>query len=167
LRKIGSYILFISLLFILNCKNPDPSGVAQTTTAPAAISAIKYERGFYGMEKNPDGSSWQWMDQEGVIKLKSMGHDMTLKIVGRAPIEYLNKPTTIKLTLNGEPLDELQVGAKETTKEYAISTAKQSGESIELHLIASQTLIPKDTIKGSNDPRRLSFSIHQLTWEAK
>lgn len=166
MRKITSFILFVILLAVVSCKDSEPKNAAPAATPPAN-SSIKYERGFHGMEKNPDGSSWQWMDQEGVVKLKTMGRDMTLKIVGRAPFEYLNKPTAIKLTLNGEPLDELQAGAKEVTKEYVVPAAKQSGEWVELHLSASQTLVPKDTIKGSNDPRKLSFSIHQLTWEAK
>lgn len=167
MRIIGSFILFVTLLVVTGCSsNESKPGDTATTTAPAATS-IKYEKGFYGLEKNPDGTSWQWMDQEGVIKLKSLGRDATLKIMGRAPFEYLNKPTAIKLTLNGESLDELQAGAKEITKEYVIPAAKQTGEWVELRLSASQSLVPKDTIKGSSDPRKLSFSVHQLTWEAK
>lgn len=167
MSKLSSVLLFVILLAVAGCKTEESNTAATATPAPTAVSSIKYERGFHGLEKNPDGTTWQWMDQEGVVKLKSMGRDMTLKIVGRAPVEYFNKPSVIKLTLNGEPLDELQAGAKEVTKEYVVPAAKQSGEWVELKLNASQTLVPKDMIKGSSDPRRLSFSLHQLTWEPK
>jgi hypothetical protein len=167
LRKITTLLLLFSLLTFVSCKTDEAKESAPAGAAAPMAEAVKYESGFHGLEKNADGSSWQWMDQEGVVKLKNTGQDMTLKINGRAPVEYFSKPSVLKLTLNGEPLDEVQAGAKEVEKEYTVPAAKQGGEWSELRLSASQAFVPKDVIKGSNDPRRISFSLHRLTWEAK
>jgi hypothetical protein len=89
---------------------------------------VVFESGFYNPEQLKD-KSWRWMDEDGVIKVKNTGEDMVIKIGGRAPLDALPAPPTMKILLNGEELDQFMPPENYFEKEYQVSAAKQKGAS--------------------------------------
>ena len=127
---------------------------------------VAYKSGFFDLERDSVGS-WRWMSEQGTVRLKNTGKDMKLRIVGVAPLEQIKATPNLKVTFNGETLEEFAAKA-EVDKEFVIPAAKQgSGAASELVISASKSFVPKQFDPKSNDERKLSFSLRQLTWEAK
>ena len=111
-------------------------------------------------------NSWRWMSEQGVVKLKNTGKDMKLHIVGDIPVDQIQNPT-FKISFNGETLEEFPTKAN-VDKEYTIPAAKQgAAPTSELVVSVSKYFVPKQVNPKSGDERKLSFSLHQLTWEVK
>ena len=127
---------------------------------------VAYKSGFFDLERDSAGS-WRWMSEQGTVRLKNTGKDMKLRIVGTTPLAQIKATPNLKVTFNGETLEEFAAKA-EVDKEFVIPAAKQgSGTASELVISASKSFVPKQFDPKSNDERKLSFSLRQLTWEAK
>ena len=72
---------------------------------------VLYDSGFYNEESLKD-KGWRWMDEEGVVKWKNARQDRVLKIGGRAPVDAMLEPPTMKIFLNGEELEQFVPSAK-------------------------------------------------------
>ena len=166
LKIVLTFSLLLGVLTFSACsddKEDSPTTPAATTPTPEPD--ISYTQGFYGLEK--DGQrSWRWMGDQGVVKLKNTGKDMTLRIIGDVPLAELKVAPTFKISLNGVILEEFT--AKAVDKEYQIPAAKQSGQpASELSIVVSNYFIPKQVYAKSEDERKLSLSLKQLSWEPK
>ncbi|MEP7273719.1 MAG: hypothetical protein ABI882_19630 [Acidobacteriota bacterium] len=146
------------------CAGEDKTG---GSASPAPAEEIVYEKGFYDLERDPN-MSWRWMEPEGVVRLKNSGKDMTLKLAGRAPLERFKQPPVINISLNGVQLEQVTGTPEGLDREYTISAAQQGkGEWSELKITSDQSFVPKEVDKGGTDPRRLAFSLTNLTWQPK
>ncbi len=142
----------------------------KSTTTPATVATpeppIAYTQGFYDLEQD-GATTWRWMSDRGVVRLKNTGKDMKLKLVGRAPAVELKGEQKLTVTLNGEKLDEVS-GKDDLQKEIIVPAAKQgSAPASELVITASKFFVPKELSAKSNDTRKLAFSLNQLTWQEK
>jgi hypothetical protein len=166
-KKALALSWLVSLLCYAGCLAGEKE-VRPAATATPTPEVISYGRGFFDLERGPDGSTWRWMGEEGVIKLKNTGREMRLGVTGAAPVDRFPQPPTITLQFNGEQLDQFAAVPGVMEKEYPIPASRQgSGEWSELRLSTNKSFIPKEVDKGSTDPRRLGFSLHRLTWEAR
>src|SRR5262249_51486414 len=96
---------------------PPPS---QAAPAPQPDGAVVYGEGFFPEDTGPNGATWHWMGEEGVISLPSAKHDMVLKITGIVPVERFRQPPAIALRLNGEQLDQFTATSGRMEKVYTI-----------------------------------------------
>lgn len=140
---------------------------APTASTPPPAPDIVYAQGFFDLER--DGNiSWRWMEPEGVIRLKNSGKDMVLKVSGRAPVERFKQAPVIRISLNGTQLDQATTTPETLTREFTITAAQQgAAEWSELKITCDKSFVPKDTDPGATDPRRLAFSLTNLTWQPK
>ena len=172
---------FIPLAFLLcglaACATPEDgktttpvttASTAAATTSPTLDpnAPIAYLEGFYAQEKSGD-LSWRWMGETGNISLKNTGKDAVLKFKGAVQQDFFKEPPTLTLTLNGEQLDSIVTTKGVIEKSYTIPASKQKGDRSELKISSNKTFTPKEVEKGSNDPRKLSFSLRELSWESK
>ncbi len=170
LKSVIKLSLFLSLLGCAGCATVEKreENPVATPLVPAIEAEVNYARGFFELERGPDGSTWRWMGEEGVIRLKNTRREMRLRITGRAPVEQFPQPPTIKLYFNGELLDEIVATPQVIEKEYLISAARQGSSSwSELRLSTNKTFVPKEIDKNATDSRRLGFSLHGLAWDPK
>lgn len=162
---------------LIACSTPEdgktsiPATTASSATAKVSPTVdpnapVVYLEGFYPQEKTGD-LSWRWMGETGNIRLKNVGKDAVLKLKGAVQQDFFKEPPTLTLTLNGEQLDSIVTTKGVLEKSYTIPAAKQKGDYSELKLSSNKTFIPKEVEKGSNDQRKLSFSLRELSWEAK
>lgn len=130
------------------------------------LPLIRYDSGFYGLERVADGVEWNWMSNEGVVLLQNTAKTMRLRIEGKFPAKGFTKPSTTKLLLNGRPLETVVTSEHSLVREYQITPAQQgSGEWTELRIVVDQAVIPRAVDPAYNDDRRLSFSLTKLLWE--
>jgi hypothetical protein len=136
------------------------NAVAQTE-GPGVI----YESGFSNVEHFKD-TSWRWMDEEGVVKLKNARKDMVLKFAGRPPVNVmLPEPPIMKIFLNGEELEQFTPSTKIFEKEFKLSAAKLGdGLCSELKITTTKVFVPSKFDKKSTDDRHLGFKLYTLTW---
>ena len=150
-------------------EEPPPMNTKLTTTPAVNATpepAVVYTQGFYDLEQD-GATTWRWMSERGVVRLKNTGKDMKLRLVGRAPAVELKGPQTLTVSLNGEKLDEVS-GKDDLQKEIIVPAAKQgSAPASELVITASKSFVPKELSAKSNDTRKLAFSLNQLTWQEK
>lgn len=165
-------VLLTTALVFTGCSGEKEAPVNPTTgagnAAPAAAN-ITYGAGFHDQESGP-GGSWRWMSEQGTIKLKNPKAEAHLKIAGNAPIDLIKKPAQITIKLNGEPLDQVTLTLEKNTleKDYTVPASKLgTGDFVELTISSNAAFVPKEVYKNSSDDRKLSFSLRQLTWEAK
>jgi serine/threonine protein kinase len=131
------------------------------------VPRVIYGTGFYG-EERLNGKAWHWMAEEGVVKLRNLRSDMTLRIAGRAPLDAMPAPPTMKISLNGEELEELVPPGNIFVKEYQIPSAKLgAGAWSELRISTTTVIVPSELKKKLNDNRRLGFQVYELTWEGE
>jgi hypothetical protein len=143
---------------------PAPAVPPQSVSVPD--SPVAYSSGFFEPEQAA-GLTWRWMGAEGVIKLRNTHRDMVLTIKGHAPAE-VPQAAIIKVTLNGESLDQFSAKADEAEKQYTVSATQQAnGDWSELRLTASHSYVPHEADPKSGDQRRLAFSLSALTWRPK
>jgi hypothetical protein len=167
--------LLVGALLAAACKDKEeePPSVAggtvlSTTASPAATPEpqVAYTQGFYDLEQNGT-TTWRWMSDRGVVRLKNTGKDMKLKLVGHFPSVELRGEQKLSITFNGEKLEEI-VGKGDMQKEIVVPATKQgSAPGSELVLTASKSFVPKEIDKKSNDTRKLAFSVSQLMWQEK
>ena len=141
---------------------------AKPITTPAATPepAVAYTQGFYDLEQD-GATTWRWMSDRGVVRLKNTGKDMKLRLVGRAPAVELKGEQKLTVSLNGEKLEEIS-GKDDLQKEIIVPATKQgSTPASELVITASKFFVPKELSAKSNDTRKLAFSLQQLTWQEK
>ena len=164
-QKKITLTLAIVLLALAGCAGEEKTTPAASTPTP--VPNVIYAQGFFDLEK--DGNlSWRWMEPEGVIRLKNTGKDMVLKVAGRAPVEKFKQAPTINIVLNGAELDSVSATPELLAREFTISAAQQGqGEWSELKITSDKHFVPKDTDPGATDPRRLAFSLTNLSWEPK
>jgi hypothetical protein len=138
---------------------------SQAAPAPQPDGPVVYGEGFFPEDTGPNGTTWHWMGEEGVISLPSAKHDMVLKITGIVPVERFRQPPAIALRLNGEQLDQFTATSGRMEKVYTIRASRQAGrDRSELRIHTDQTFVPKEVDKASNDTRRLGFALLQLQW---
>jgi DNA-directed RNA polymerase subunit RPC12/RpoP len=93
---------------------------------------------------------------------------MSLRIVGDVPVYAMREPPTIKITLNGELVDQFVPTKRELDKTFSVPAARLgNADTCELRFTSSNFFIPADYHKNSTDDRRMCFRIFQLTWSAK
>jgi hypothetical protein len=160
-------LLFLTLVAGAACSSGEKAAENAAAPSPSPAAMVTYGKGFFPQESTPDGLSWRWMEPEGVIRLKNTGREMRLHLAGNAPIDRFPKPPVLKLTLNGQPLDEFTVQTRDVDKEYTIPADKQQGEYSELKITSDRFFVPKEVDKKSTDPRQLAFSLTKLDWDAK
>lgn len=167
-KKVLTFGLLACALAFAACSDKEddmPAENAPAATAPA-VPEIAFGQGFYDLEKE-GANSWRWMSEQGVAKLKNTGKDMKLHIVGDVPADQIKSEQNFKVSLNGETLEAFSSKAG-IDKEYSIPAAKLgSAPTVELIIAAEKFFIPKQFDPKSSDERKLSFSLKQLTWEAK
>jgi hypothetical protein len=150
-------------------EEPPPMSAKSTTTpTPAATPEppVAYTQGFYDLEQD-GATTWRWMSERGVVRLKNTGKDMKLRLAGRAPAVELKGEQKLTVTFNGEKLEEI-AGKDDLQKEIVVPAAKQGSAPVsELVITASKSFVPKEIDKKSNDSRKLAFSLQQLTWQEK
>jgi hypothetical protein len=133
-----------------------------------------FGQGFYSQEQLKD-ATWRWMGDglpkdgpvplEGVVFLRNTRKDMTLTIAGAFPRYRPDAPPLVKLSLNGELLDEFRPDRQKVTKVYPVPAAKQGpDEYTELRFSIDKFFIPEEVEKNSTDSRRLAFRLTGLTW---
>lgn len=168
MMKMTGALLLVFGLFLTACEQGEKEAVNPSTTATPAPEIV-YEKGFYPPEKDDKaGTSWRWMENEGVVKVKNTKKDMTLKLAGNVPIDRFPQPPAISVSLNGEELEKFNATAGLMEKVYAVPAAKLgANEYAELKITTSKTFVPKDSVKGATDPRSLGFSLTSLTWQPK
>ena len=172
-KKLIAVGLLACALAFAACKDKDeepPLMNAKPLTSPTANAtpepAVAYTQGFYDLEQD-GATTWRWMSERGVVRLKNTGKDMKLRLVGRAPAVELKGEQKLTVTLNGEKLDEIS-GKDDLQKEIIVPAAKQgSTPASELVITASKFFVPKELSAKSNDTRKLAFSLNQLTWQEK
>lgn len=145
--------------------NP-PAQPTATSQTPDPNAPVAYLQGFYGEEKTAD-MSWRWMGEEGTVRLKNTGKEAVLKFKGAVQQDFFKEPPILTLKLNGEQLDQIKTTKGVMEKSYTIPAAKQKGDYSELSITSDKTFVPKEVEKGSSDPRKLSFSLRELTWLPK
>lgn len=167
MKMIGALLLSLALL-LAACESGEKEAVNPTTVSTVAPEIV-YEKGFFPLEKDDKaGTSWRWMGAEGVLKVKNIKRDMTLKLAGNVPLEPFPQPPTIAVFLNGEELEKFEATTGMMEKVYLIPAAKLgANEYAELKLTISKTFVPKDAVKGATDARALGFSLTNLTWQPK
>jgi len=166
-KRFVRLMLFLLLVGAAGCAKEKSDGTAGAAATFPPEASISYGRGFYDLEQGTDGSTWRWMGEEGVVKLRNTRRDMRLKLSGDAPLERFPQPPTIKLEFNGEPLDQFTATLGLMEKEYTIPAAKQTGDWSELRISTDKSFVPKEVDKGATDWRRLGFSVSKLVWEPK
>ncbi len=164
--KLGN-MGFISLWQIEPSSGKTEVFAAEASEDPAVEISVIYGQGFYDLELGSDGSSWRWMSQEGVIKLRNSRRDRLLKIEGGTPSAPFLPPATIKIQFNGELLDQVTTVDGRLKKVYTITAARQGeGAWSELRLNVYPSVVPKEVGTNGSDPRQLAFSLEKLLWEA-
>lgn len=148
--------------------NNNTAQPAPTFSIPTSEPKVTYVQGFYGQEQGPGSGVWRWMGPEGVVRLKNTGRDMTLVVAGSSPTNAFKSAATIKLTLNGAPLDQFTGKAEGVEKRYEIPAAKLgAGPYSELRISSDKSMVPQEVNAKYQDSRRLAFSLSKLTWEEK
>ncbi|MEP7272218.1 MAG: hypothetical protein ABI882_12005 [Acidobacteriota bacterium] len=143
-----------------------PIGLWQVEPLEQPLPEVKYKAGFDGPERAPNGLSWRWMSEEGVVELQNTGRPMRLRIEGAVPMHAFARPSNIKVVLNGALLETVVAGAPALLREYQINASQQGDkEWSELRLIADQAMRPNDIDPRNPDRRRLSFSLNTLRWD--
>jgi DNA-directed RNA polymerase subunit RPC12/RpoP len=164
-RTLGVRVLGISLLSEAGFQKADKE------------TFVVFGEGFFGQERN-DVHTFRWMGDrlpkeakvpiEGIVKLRNTRKDMFLKIVGDVPVYAMREPPTLKVTFNGEVLEEFVPAKRELDKLYKVPAGKQSKEkSSELRLTCSTFFIPAEYHKKSTDDRRMCFRVFRLAWADK
>ena len=157
--------LALAVLALSGCAAEDKG--PPTASTPPPSPDVVYSQGFFDLEKEAN-TSWRWMEPEGVIRLKNTGKDMVLKLSGRAPVEKFKQAPIIKISLNGVELDSTTATPELLARECTITPAQQGkGDWSELKITSDKHFVPKDTDPGATDPRRLAFSLTNLSWQAK
>lgn len=158
--RIGVAVALVALAVGGCSPASEPKGESAPTSAQD--SSIQYDDlVFFAQENGRDGSSWRWMGQEGVIRLRNTHRDMVLTIKGKVPTD-IPQPPTIGIEFNGEQLDRVVGALGDVEKTYDIPTAKQgSGDWSQLRLTASPTFMK------APDPRHLGFALYNLSWRPK
>jgi hypothetical protein len=74
----------------------------------------------------------------------------------------------MRISWNGEPLDEFHPAKQRIEKAYPLPAAKQGpDEYTELRISIDKFYIPREAEKGATDKRRLAFKLTRLTWAEK
>lgn len=165
LRRTVVLALVLGVLGLAGCAGEEKTGGAASSPLPP--QDIVYAQGFYDLERDAN-ISWRWMEPEGVVRLKNSGKDMSLKLSGRAPVERFKQPPVIRIAINGVQLDQITGTPEILNREYTITAAQQGkADWSELRITSDKSFVPKDVDPGGTDPRRLAFSLTNLTWTAK
>jgi hypothetical protein len=142
---------------------PPPGFVPPPATAPEKIPLStdrpRFGLGFFPVERNPDGKSWRWMGRRGEVVLPISGGRHRLRVTGWVPIELLQKPPTIRLTLGTNVLDSFVIPGATLDKELLVDDPRDPSN---LALLVIET---DRTVRPPNDPRELGVLIEQIVWE--
>jgi DNA-directed RNA polymerase subunit RPC12/RpoP len=134
---------------------------------------VVFSEGFCGLETSP-AAMWRWMGDnlprgKGPVPLKGLVHllntkkDTILTIAAIVPLRA--KPTTIRFSFNGLPLDEFTMKKDRFEKTYKIPAARLGQEEYcELLLSIDSFQIPMELHKNSQDGRRLGLRLTKLPW---
>jgi hypothetical protein len=100
------------------------------------------------------------------VQLQNLGQPMRLGIAGGIPANVFSRPSTLKLSLNGQPLAQTTLNSPAHQLEVVISPAQQGNAAwSELRLTLDQSFSPKQVNPANPDQRILGFSLTDLRWE--
>jgi RNA polymerase sigma factor (sigma-70 family) len=134
---------------------------------------VMFSEGFFGLEQS-NVASWRWMGDglprgQGPVPLNGLVHllnakkDMVLRIAAIVPLR--EKPTTIKFSFNGKPLDDFTLAKDRFEKTYKIPAVHLGQEEYcELLISIDSFQIPMERNKNSQDNRRLGLRVTKLNW---
>jgi O-antigen ligase len=103
--------------------------------------------GFYGME-DMGGTLSRWSAGDGILLTTADEIGLTLS----APT-----PLTVTLSVDGAPLDALELGATAVTRRYVLPGGGK-GKAKVVCLVPSRTFLPQ-ALAGAPDPRRLGVAV--------
>jgi hypothetical protein len=123
-------------------------------------SRLVFGQGFSPMEWGIDGKTWHWMGAHGEIRLQNDSRPRTLRIVGWLPLEFLKDPPTIRIALEGHPLDTFVAHDRTLKREYSIGP-DLLGSAPSARLIVDTSA----TARAPGDTRDLGVAIEQVGWQ--
>jgi hypothetical protein len=143
---------------------PPPGFVAppvrELQANPAGAGRLGFGAGFFPMEVGGDGRTWRWMGGRGELRLRNDGRRHRLRLAGWVPLEILGGAPTVRLGIEGHPLDTFTQRDPPFAKEYVV-TPELLGRAP-----AAVLVIETDrTGQAPGDPRTLGVSIEKITWE--
>jgi hypothetical protein len=118
-----------------------------------------FGRGFWPMEFAA-GKTWRWMADRGEIRLPKRPTRQSLRIVGWLPLEFLEGPPTIQITLDNHQLDRFVAADRVLDRDYRVNPAEWGDVSSAVLLIETSA-----TARVSGDTRDLGVAIEAIKWE--
>jgi hypothetical protein len=107
-------------------------------------------------------TQWQWTKKEATFMFRNPKKDAIFYLDVDNPTTVLNEPRQVKLTLNGQPLDEftLSPGVQELKKIPLKADQLGPGDNAEVRILVDKTYVPM-LIPGANskDPRELGIRV--------
>lgn len=119
---------------------------------------LRFLHGFWPLEL-AEGKTWRWMEDRGEIRLPNRHKRQRLRIVGWLPLEFLERPPTIQITLGKHLLDRFLGAERQLNREYLVDP-ELLGEAASTVLVietSTTAVVPGDT-------RDLGVSIEAIEW---
>jgi hypothetical protein len=171
LRSLASVLVATPLCGLAAaCHSPEddadllpPSGVSLAPAPPitsSSLGPVRFRAGWYQMESNAT-ESWRWMAATGEIELPRAREPAELTIAGWAPVELVEGPLRLRISIDGRLLDDFAAPTGRFVRNYQVAPAPEEGHPRPVLRIETST-----TGKAPKDPRALGFALVELAWRA-
>ena len=117
-----------------------------------------FDEGWQEPEYNPEtGRSWRWMSERSVIRVRSAGRPILLRLTGESPLRYYSSAPTLTVTAGGRRLAELHPDRDFTLDVTIPAEALATDDRVTLE--SSAMFIPGDR-EGTADRRHLAIRMY-------
>jgi hypothetical protein len=138
-----------------------PPAVRPLRSNPAGPDRLGFGAGFYPPDVLDDRHTWHWMGASGELRLRSDASNRRLRLLIGVPLRFMSKNPTIRLTLDGRPLDQFVPITDAIRKEYAVPWSTLGGGPAAVLRFETNVVA-----RVPGDSRDLGLSIQEVDWSA-
>jgi hypothetical protein len=116
-----------------------------------------YPQAFDGAAPSP----WRWSGPRADLRVHSAGKDLTLRIVGEAPLEHLGGLPRLEVQAGDESLARLLLETRNVDVQIAVPARALDRSGGVLTFALDRSFVP-DVVLGNGDRRRLGLRVYRL-----
>jgi len=119
---------------------------------------IRFEDGWYQDEYDQlRTTGWRWMRGSSVTFFPPIGSDGVLKLNFYVPLDALLHPPTLRMSWNGQLIDQLICSQSTNERRYVLPSRKDGPNECRI--------VVDEVAHGKGDPRELGLKLLDVTWE--
>jgi hypothetical protein len=135
-------------------------GLEQFDFADADGLIYAFADGWQELETNPaTGLAWRWASDSNAIIVFGGGRDVRVRVAGESPLEYFDRPSTIRVRVAGQELGRFSP-TSDFDETVVVPANLLATRPTTITVDTDQVFVPAE-ISGSPDRRRLGLRMYE------